>query len=106
MNRFNTSFLLVTILSISFISCEQKKEVTKIAFGSCGWQDEPQPVLALAAEQKPDAFIFLGDNIYGDTENMDTLQAKYNRWGAMEEFKKLERSSKRERSFISVAWDI
>ena len=88
MTRNKTNFLLLALFAASFISCEQKPIITKIAFGSCGWQDEPQPVLALAAEQKPDAFIFLGDNIYGDTESMDTLQAKYVRWGAMTEFKK------------------
>jgi len=94
-----TNFYLLALATCLF-SCEQKPEVTKIAFGSCGYQDEPQPVLALAAEQKPDAFIFLGDNIYGDTDNMDTLQAKYNRWGAMDEFKKLESSTK-----IFATWD-
>ena len=78
----------------------KNQQLTKIAFGSCGYQDEPQPVLALAAEQKPDAFIFLGDNIYGDTDNMDTLQAKYNRWGAKDEYKKLESTTK-----IFATWD-
>src|SRR5687767_8708966 len=95
-----TCYVLLAALVMCMISCEQKPAVTKIAFGSCGYQDEPQPVLALAAEQKPDAFIFLGDNIYGDTDNMDTLQAKYNRWGAMDEFKKLEISTK-----IFATWD-
>jgi alkaline phosphatase D len=100
MKHHKTSFYLLTILAISIISCEQKPTITKIAFGSCGYQDEPQPVLALAAEQKPDAFIFLGDNIYGDTDIMDTLQAKYNRWGAQENFKKLQASTK-----IFATWD-
>ena len=95
-----TCFLLLAAFATCVISCQQKPVVTKIAFGSCGWQDEPQPVLALAAEQKPDAFIFLGDNIYGDTESMDTLQAKYNKWGAMEEYKKLDSTTK-----IFATWD-
>lgn len=92
-------FLLV-MFAICFMSCEQTPAVTKIAFGSCGWQDEQQPILALAAEQKPDAFIFLGDNIYGDTDNMDTLQAKYDKWGAMKEYKKLDSATK-----IFATWD-
>lgn len=100
MKRQKISFYFVAILATCIISCEQKSSVTKIAFGSCGYQDEPQPVLALAAEQKPDAFIFLGDNIYGDTDNMDTLQAKYNRWGAKDEYKKLESTTK-----IFAIWD-
>lgn len=100
MNANKANFLFLVILTAFITSCNQKPAVTKIAFGSCGYQDEPQPVLALAAEQKPDAFIFLGDNIYGDTDNMDTLTAKYNRWGAKEEFKKLDSTTK-----ILATWD-
>jgi alkaline phosphatase D len=100
MKQYKINFYFLIILAAGIISCKQESAVTRIAFGSCGWQDEPQPVLSLAAEQKPDAFIFLGDNIYGDTDNMDTLQAKYNRWGAMEEFKKLESATK-----IFATWD-
>ena len=99
MRRYKLN-ISVFVLIVFVVSCQQKPAVTKIAFGSCGWQDEPQPVLALAAEQKPDAFIFLGDNIYGDTESMDTLQAKYNRWGALPEFKKLDSATR-----IFATWD-
>lgn len=91
-----TFFIFITMLC----SCRQETAVTTIAFGSCGEQDEPQPVLSLAAERKPDAFIFLGDNIYGDTDNMDTLQAKYNRLGAKPEYQKLATTTK-----IFATWD-
>src|SRR5262245_13781670 len=50
---------------------------TTIAFGSCIEEDKPKPVLTLAAESTPDLFIFLGDNIYGDTVDMAVLQSKY-----------------------------
>ena len=100
MKATKTNFYLLAILATCLFSCEEKTAVTRIAFGSCGYQDEPQPVLALAAEQKPDAFIFLGDNIYGDTDEMDTLRAKYNRWGAKEEYKNLENTTK-----IFATWD-
>ena len=101
MNKPLTNLFCLLIPAVALMSCnETKTEVTKIAFGSCGYQDDPQPVLSIAADQKPDAFIFLGDNIYGDTDNMDTLQAKYDRWGAKDEFKKLESSTK-----IYATWD-
>jgi len=100
MSQYKNYYVLLAAVAVCLISCEQKPPITKIAFGSCGWQDEPQPVLVLAAEQKPDVFIFLGDNIYGDTESMDTLQAKYVRWGAMEEFKKLDSATR-----ILATWD-
>lgn len=94
-------FACLPFLALLLYSCqEEKAPVTKIAFGSCGHEDEPQPVLALAAEQKPDAFIFLGDNIYGDTDEMDTLRAKYNRLAAKPEFQLLRNSTK-----LFATWD-
>jgi alkaline phosphatase D len=88
-------------LVLMFGSCKEKAvPVTKIAFGSCGDQDWPQPVLSLAAELKPDAFVFLGDNIYGDTDIMDTLRNKYQRWSVRPEYKKLLASTK-----IFATWD-
>ncbi|HJS55187.1 MAG TPA: alkaline phosphatase D family protein [Chitinophagaceae bacterium] len=95
-----TNFYLLAILATCLFSCEQKPALTRIAFGSCGDQDDPQSVLSLAAEQEPDAFIFLGDNIYGDTDDMDTLQAKYDRWGAKNEYKKLQSTTR-----IFATWD-
>lgn len=63
--------------------------ISRIAFGSCGSQDHPQPVLNLAVDQKPDLFVWLGDNIYGDSEVLDTLDAKYQRLASKQEFKNL-----------------
>lgn len=93
-------FLSVVLLMLLFVSCKEQPQQTKIAFGSCGYQDEPQPVLSIAAEQKPDAFIFLGDNIYGDTDNMDTLRNKYQRLGAKPEYQQLAAATK-----IFATWD-
>ncbi|MBL7745911.1 MAG: alkaline phosphatase family protein [Chitinophagaceae bacterium] len=92
--------LLAGIIVLLFSCSEKKPAVTKIAFGSCGYQDEPQPVLTLAAEKKPAAFIFLGDNIYGDTDNMDTLRNKYTRWMAQPDFKRLDSSTQ-----LFATWD-
>lgn len=85
-------FLLTLMSVIVLLSCNQPEKIkpTIIAFGSCGHQDLPQPVLSLAADRKPDAFIFLGDNIYGDTKSMDTLRLKYQMLADRPEFKKLK----------------
>jgi len=88
------------LLSACGMSCKQETAVTKIAFGSCGHQSDPQPVLAIAAAQNPDAFIFLGDNIYGDTDNMDTLWNKYERLGAKPEYRQLAAATQ-----IFATWD-
>lgn len=64
--------------------------VSRIAFGSCGSQDRPQPVLDLVRQHNPDLFVYLGDNIYGDTHDMGVLRAKYNQLAAKPEFKRLK----------------
>jgi alkaline phosphatase D len=48
-----------------------------IAFGSCAKQFHPQPIWDSIIKADPDLFIFLGDNIYGDTTDMEKLRAKY-----------------------------
>ena len=63
--------------------------VSRIAFGSCGHQDHEQPVLNTIVAKKPDLFIYLGDNIYGDTKDMEVLKAKYAKLGAKKEFQNL-----------------
>lgn len=57
----------------------------RVAFGSCARQDEPKPVLDLARESEPDLFIFLGDNIYADTTDMDVMQREYEKLAASPE---------------------
>lgn len=49
----------------------------RVAFGSCARQSHPLPVFSTIAECNPDLFLFLGDNIYGDTRNMNVLRSKY-----------------------------
>jgi alkaline phosphatase D len=63
--------------------------VSRIAFGSCGHQDHEQPVLNTIVAKNPDLFIYLGDNIYGDTEDMEVLKAKYAKLGSKKEFQNL-----------------
>lgn len=48
-----------------------------ILFGSCIKQDRPMPLLRQMATEKADAVIFLGDNIYADTSDMEVMKTKY-----------------------------
>jgi phosphodiesterase/alkaline phosphatase D-like protein len=41
--------------------------ITRIALGSCADQDKPQPIWEAIVAQKPQLFLFLGDNVYADT---------------------------------------
>lgn len=51
----------------------------RIALGSCVHQDQPQPIWQAVLAQRPDAFIFAGDNVYasGLTFERKRLHAAY-----------------------------
>lgn len=57
-------------------------------------------MLGIAAGFEPDAFIFLGDNIYGDSRVMDTLRVKYGRLAAKSSFQKLKNTTR-----LYAVWD-
>jgi alkaline phosphatase D len=63
-----------------------------IAFGSCAHQDKPQPIWQAILAESPELFVFLGDNIYGDTRDMQELNAKYARLAAKPGFDQLQSS--------------
>ncbi|MCX8020464.1 MAG: alkaline phosphatase family protein [Chitinophagaceae bacterium] len=94
------TIIIFLIAGIVLNACQQNPRITKIAFGSCAQQNQSQPVLSLAADYKPDVFLFLGDNIYGDTDNMDTLDYKYKKWQSLSEFRKLKSVTR-----ILATWD-
>lgn len=71
-----------------------------IAFGSCGHQDKPLEIFKAIDQNKPDLFIFLGDNIYGDTEDMRILSKKYRKLKNNRNFSQL-----REHATILATWD-
>ena len=103
-----TTLFLLSALLISWACNNEQASTTetvqtstfRIAFGSCAHEDQDQPLLNIASGLAPDLFIYLGDNIYGDTRNMDTLQAKYNKLGAKPEFQNLANQTK-----ILSVWD-
>ncbi len=73
---------------------------SKILFGSCGHQDKAIPIFDAINKEQADLFIFLGDNIYGDTEDMTVLADKYQRLGAKSGFKTLQQQTP-----IIAIWD-
>lgn len=98
---------IILFLTILLFSCDNRKNEsgsdelkTVIAFGSCAHQNDPQPILTNVAALKPDAFIYLGDNIYSDTYSMDTLKKNYGILGSKAEFRELKAATK-----IYAVWD-
>lgn len=94
--------LAVSLLAIPLDGAEPKASIktveqieglpSRIAFGSCSNQEKPQPILRTVVSERPDLFIYLGDNIYGDTQDMNELRAKYAMLGAKPEFQALRRN--------------
>lgn len=48
-----------------------------VAFGSCNKQNFKQPLWKSIADQNPDIFVWGGDNIYADTEDMNKMAEAY-----------------------------
>lgn len=95
MNRF----LILCFCSFTLLACNRKgnltsvgtnelyqpqqidfdQTLTTIALGSCNRQDLPQDMWEHILVQKPQLWVWLGDNIYGDSEDMSVMKAKYMR---------------------------
>ena len=54
-----------------------KTPMETIAFGSCNDQKREQIIWKDIRENKPNLWIWLGDNIYGDTEDMVAMEGMY-----------------------------
>lgn len=63
---------------------------SRAAFGSCLADSADAAVLDRVVAAAPHAFVWLGDNIYGDTSDMDLLRAKYRLLGDNPRFKRLK----------------
>ncbi len=103
MNRyFFTSAALLAfaiVLRSSFIRAEEPP-IGRIGFGSCDDQNKPQGIWDQILPQKPELFIFLGDNIYCDTKDMQKLKREYAKLGALPAFQSLLKTSK-----VIATWD-
>lgn len=90
LNMQKPSFYLLPMLLITsnVLSAPQK-----ILFGSCSHQDKPMLILDSVNREDADLFVFLGDNIYGDTENMQILSGKYKTLASNSRFAELRRNT-------------
>ncbi|MBC8351566.1 MAG: alkaline phosphatase family protein [Planctomycetes bacterium] len=74
--------------------------MSRILFGSCIKQEQPMPILQTIVDEQPELFIFLGDNIYADTTDMQVMRAKYAKLKADAGFAKLIKACP-----ILATWD-
>ena len=58
-------------------NASQLKAVKRFAFGSCNKQYLPQPLWKTIVQDSPDLFLWTGDVVYADTEDMGKLSQIY-----------------------------
>jgi alkaline phosphatase D len=56
---------------------DKVKRLNSLCFGSCNRQDWAQDTWPHIVKQDPDLFMWLGDNVYNDTEDMHEMYQKY-----------------------------
>ena len=91
---------LLGAVPVAAVDPDAGRPIERIAAGSCIRQDRPQPIWRAVAAFRPDLLLLLGDNVYGDTEDMEVLRAKYARLAADEGFAGLRRTVP-----IVAVWD-
>lgn len=93
------AFVVLFLMAPSAFA-NDKLVLSRIAFGSCARQDKPQPIWEAVVAAKPDLFLSLGDNIYGDTQDMAVMKKKYDQLAAIPGWQKLKATCP-----ILATWD-
>ncbi len=96
---------IILILTISLalscgVSAQNSEPIARIAFGSCSHQDDTVQLWKEILAQQPDLWIWMGDNIYGDTHDMELLEAKYDLQKSHPDYQALLQSTK-----VIGTWD-
>lgn len=92
--------LIAVTIAAHGVRADDKLVLTRIAFGSCARQDKPQPIWNAVVAARPDIYLSLGDNIYGDTEDMAVMKKKYAQLAAIPGWQKLKKTCP-----ILATWD-
>lgn len=73
----NATLPTTEVKSTKAAKLDTQAVVSTIAFGSCNRQDQPQLLWPPILANNPDLWIWLGDNIYGDTDDMEKMAGMY-----------------------------
>lgn len=100
MSRLRLLRIFPMLLVLGIAPAGAGEPLQRIAFGSCAKQDQPQPIWNAVLDARPQLFLFLGDNIYGDTEDMALLKRKWDLLGAQPGYQRLRAACP-----ILATWD-
>ena len=71
------------------LTIDTTQTLTVIAFGSCNKPELPQPLWDNILAQQPNLWVWLGDNIYGDTDNVKKMREMYTEQRAQPDYHRL-----------------
>ncbi|GGX23224.1 alkaline phosphatase D family protein [Aquimarina muelleri] len=94
--RYINKLFLLFFCSTSIVFCqeilEKGNEDFIIAFGSCNKQNSRQPFWKEILKNNPNVFIWGGDNIYSDTDDMDIMKNNYTIQNTNLDYQKLKKT--------------
>ncbi|MEW6129071.1 MAG: alkaline phosphatase D family protein [Acidobacteriota bacterium] len=94
-------FIIASVLPPSYAQKQKTDQpVSRMVIGSCVQQGKAQPIWEKMVEQKPQLSLLIGDNIYGDTEDMNVLKQKYEMLAGEKGFQKFKKTAP-----ILATWD-
>jgi len=98
--RFGLIFFIICggLLHAQDISYEASLE--KLAFGSCNKTSIDPLVWKTIADQDPDAWLWLGDIVYGSANELEDLEARYNKQKANPDYQILK-----QKAHVFGIWD-
>ena len=88
--RLLAGWVAVGLLWLAGSAPAAEPVLSRVAFGSCAKENQPQPIWDAVVDAKPQAFLFIGDNIYADTKDVGVLRAKYRLLGEQPGYQKLK----------------
>ena len=102
--RFAIPIALTALLGF-FVACSDggksdSHRIERIAFGSCLHQDRPAPIWKAIIQAAPEAWVWLGDNVYGDSDELEVLATAYGKVSAHPDYKRLKETTQ-----ILGTWD-
>ena len=74
--------------------------VERLVFASCYKQNKEAPALKTIADWKPEVFVWMGDNIYGDSSDVSVLRAKYEKVSNNPDYLKIRKNAR-----VLGTWD-
>lgn len=104
----NYPLILITILFFSFCASKIENKKTEktiksdytIAFGSCNKQNKRNILWKEISKNNPDLWVWAGDIIYSDTEDMNKMEEDYNTQLNQEDYKLFKKNTP-----ILATWD-